>query len=160
MAAPNLAINGLPVPTPLSTKIASKNPAQPQITYEPFDDSAHQRLLDLAREEEDLLAEIATLKRKVPSHVAARFGDLSRSSLDTDDALLDRVVDETKTNILNNPPLEEMVAGQLLERQENIETAYTRATGGLASLQREMPSVVAKMERARVAGEYVLAEGR
>lgn len=48
----------------------------------------------------------------------------------------------------------------LLERQDGVEDGFRRAVEGLARLKRDMPAVVAKMERARVAGEYVVTEGR
>lgn len=47
-----------------------------------------------------------------------------------------------------------------LARQEGVEAGFKRAVGGLARLKREMPSVVARMERARVAGEYVVSDAR
>ncbi|RYP81767.1 hypothetical protein DL770_005824 [Monosporascus sp. CRB-9-2] len=47
------------------------------------------------------------------------------------------------------------VAG-LLERQDDVERSYDGAVRGLGRLKREMPAVVARMERARAAGEYVV----
>lgn len=44
-------------------------------------------------------------------------------------------------------------------RQEGMEEGFRVAVEGLGVLKRDMPAVVARMERARVAGEYV-AEGR
>jgi kinetochor protein Mis14/NSL1 len=48
----------------------------------------------------------------------------------------------------------------VLERQEGVEEGWRGAVEGLGRLKREMPAVVAKMERARVAGEYVVTGGR
>lgn len=45
-----------------------------------------------------------------------------------------------------------------LERQEDVEAAYAGVVDTLGRLKREMPATVAKMERARVAGEYVVTE--
>jgi len=52
------------------------------------------------------------------------------------------------------------VGVDVLERQEGVEGEWRKAVEGLARLKRDMPAVVAKMERARVAGEYVVTEGR
>lgn len=45
-----------------------------------------------------------------------------------------------------------------LERQEDVEMSFGDAVRGLGRLKREMPAVVARMERARKAGEYVVTE--
>lgn len=47
-----------------------------------------------------------------------------------------------------------------LERQEDVETGYRGAVEVLARLKTDMAAMLAKMERARVAGEYVVTEGR
>lgn len=47
-----------------------------------------------------------------------------------------------------------------LERQEDVEAAFRRAVDGLGKLKRDMPSVVARMQRAKDAGEYVMVAGR
>lgn len=49
-------------------------------------------------------------------------------------------------------PLDEM------ERRAEIKEAFGTAMGRLGKLKKEMPAVVAKMERARVAGEYAVTE--
>lgn len=45
-----------------------------------------------------------------------------------------------------------------LERQEALEAGFGNAVRGLGRLKREMPAVVARMEKARKAGEYVVTE--
>jgi kinetochor protein Mis14/NSL1 len=44
------------------------------------------------------------------------------------------------------------------ERQEVVERAWRRGVEGLVRLKREVPATAARMERARGAGEYALAE--
>jgi len=44
------------------------------------------------------------------------------------------------------------------ERQEAMEKGFAEAVQTLSRLKREMPATVAKMERARVAGSYVVTE--
>lgn len=53
------------------------------------------------------------------------------------------------TSALKIPPL---------ERQEAVEKSFENAVRGLGRLKKEMPAVVARMERARKAGEYVVTE--
>lgn len=43
-----------------------------------------------------------------------------------------------------------------LERQAGVEERFKEAVETLGRLKREMPAAVAKMERARVAGGYVM----
>lgn len=43
---------------------------------------------------------------------------------------------------------------------EDGEERWSGAVGGLGRLKREMAAVVARMERARVAGEYVVTQRR
>lgn len=45
-----------------------------------------------------------------------------------------------------------------LERQDDVERSYGAVVGTLSRLKRDMPATVAKMERARVAGQYVVTE--
>lgn len=45
-----------------------------------------------------------------------------------------------------------------LERQAEVQSTYAGVVDTLGRLKREMPATVAKMERARVAGEYVVTE--
>jgi kinetochor protein Mis14/NSL1 len=45
-----------------------------------------------------------------------------------------------------------------LERQEVVEEGFRGAVEGLGSLKAVMPATVARMDRARVAGEYVVTE--
>lgn len=47
-----------------------------------------------------------------------------------------------------------------LDRQGDVEKEFTGAVEALAKLKVDMSAMLAKMERARVAGEYVVAEGR
>lgn len=47
-----------------------------------------------------------------------------------------------------------------LERQENVEREFKGAVEALGKVKTDMSAMLAKMERARVAGEYVVAEGR
>lgn len=97
---------------------------------------------------------MAALKRSVPAGVAAQHAETLREALRRDDEGMEArrtaVANETTGVGLGVVPL---------ERQGDVEDGFRRAVEGLGRLKREMPAVVAKMERARVAGEYVVTQG-
>lgn len=161
LAAPNLTINGLPVAP--ESFVGTAAPA-PNTVYEPFDARKRRQVADLITQEEKLLEDVAALKRSVPAKVAADHAERIRAAMRQDeDDLRERVArdaDEagtttTATEARKGPPL-----AARLQRQEGVEGSYKTAVQGLNRLKRDMPAVVAKMERARVAGEYVVSKGR
>ncbi|KAH8175026.1 kinetochore protein mis14 like domain-containing protein [Sarocladium implicatum] len=153
LASPNLTINGLPVP-PSSINPASASTSSP--AYEPFDTRKRRRLADLTTQEEKLLEEVASLKRSVPALAASRREAALTDALTRDDEDVRKRVEEARDKA------EEEGEGlvDVLERQESVEEGFRSAVEGLGRLKREMPAVVARMERARVAGEYVVTGGR
>lgn len=165
-AAPNLTINGLPVDDPqpfLSTSGALSAPG-PEEQHEPFDGRKRTRVEALAREEEDLLREIAALKRRVPAATAAAAAEQFRAGIAADEEALERARDGAQA--LSKGGEGSAGAGARggtlvlgpLERQDGVEAGFAGAVAALGKLKREMPATVAKMERARVAGEYVVTE--
>ncbi|KAJ9148513.1 hypothetical protein NKR23_g4845 [Pleurostoma richardsiae] len=163
-------------------------PPPPEEHYEPFDARKRQRVQDLAREEEALLSRIAALKRRVPGAAAARHAEAFRAALRADEEALEaarqRAVAEVAGPTAAVTPQEDggdgdevgaggktkkvaalpgkkrrvMIDVAPLERQEKMEEAYAGAVKTLGRLKREMPATVAKMERARAAGEYVVTQ--
>ncbi|KAH6623597.1 hypothetical protein F5144DRAFT_583768 [Chaetomium tenue] len=167
LAAPNLTINGLPLPNPpthLLTPPTSTSPGgsttTPQVRYEyePFDARKRDRIEALISEEEDLLRSIAQLKRRAPAAAASRWGEATRAGVVADEAGLaaagQRVAEEGAVS--GRRALEGMAP---LERQEGVEGRFGEAVAGLGRLKRDMPAAVAKMERARVAAGYVNGGG-
>ncbi|UKZ87266.1 uncharacterized protein TrAFT101_003073 [Trichoderma asperellum] len=163
LAAPNLTINGLPVAP--ESFVGTAVPA-PNTVYEPFDARKRRQVADLITQEEKLLEDVAALKRSVPAKVAADHAERIRAAMRQDeDDLRERVArdasaaeaDEagTAAGAARGPPL-----AARLQRQEGVEGGFKSAVQGLNRLKRDMPAVVAKMERARVAGEYVVSKGR
>ncbi|OLN96050.1 Kinetochore protein mis14 [Colletotrichum chlorophyti] len=153
-AAPNLSINGLPADPAI---FLSSNPSdEPEEAYEPWDARLRQRVEDLAREEEDLLNEIAALKKSVPGAVAAAAAHEFKISAAADDAALEAAKKAREDEVNNIPngvlPLDGM------ERRGEIKETFGTAVEKLGRLKKEMPATVAKMERARVAGEYTVTE--
>ncbi|KAH7362065.1 hypothetical protein B0T11DRAFT_280115 [Plectosphaerella cucumerina] len=162
-ASPNLSINGLPVDPShfLSADATTLSPSkqkqlEPQVEYTPWDPRLRQRVEDLARQEEELLNEIAALKKTVPAQVASDTAKRYREAAARDEEAIQA----------RRKAVEEAVASRrdgileidALDRQDDVESAHRGAIEGLGKVKREMPSTVAKMERARVAGEYVVSE--
>ncbi|KAL8289722.1 hypothetical protein RB601_005580 [Gaeumannomyces tritici] len=203
LAAPNISINGLPVPDSLLPKPPPKpnnakknrrgrsnnNPPQEEekeeeVVYEPFDARLRDRIPDLLREEEDLLREIAALKRRVPAAAASRLADSLRAGVVADEAALEAARERVagpgavardlaersggaRTRVLDvgigvgeEGSAENGGGGDapgVLQRPAEAERAFASAVDGLARLKRDMPATVARMERARAAGTYVIA---
>ncbi|PFH57611.1 hypothetical protein XA68_14789 [Ophiocordyceps unilateralis] len=153
LAAPNLSINGLSVPATALVEQESTT------KYEAFDGRKRRRVADLVAAEEKLLEEVAALKRSVPGSVAASHAARLRHLVGRDDQLLQRRVQMQADEFAGRRQLSVLSVAQL-DGQQHVELAFRRAVESLARLKRDMPAVVAKMERARVAGEYVVAEKR
>ncbi|KAK3941342.1 hypothetical protein QBC46DRAFT_382961 [Diplogelasinospora grovesii] len=166
LAAPNLTINGLPVDLGHYFSPNGQPPTQAQIEevveYEPFDARKRQRVEELAREEEDLLRSIAALKRKVPKNTATTWAEATKKGIQEDEDALQKA----KQKITPPPPIQIDDGGsgllgiKELDRQQDMEASFKQTVETLGKLKRDMPSTVAKMERARVAGVYVITEKR
>ncbi|KAM4064553.1 kinetochore protein mis14 like domain-containing protein [Hirsutella rhossiliensis] len=158
LAAPNLSINGLAVPDhQLRTTTSSSGPSPPSAVYEPFDARKRHRVADLIAAEEKLLEEVAALKRAVPAAAAADHAARVRDATARDDALVDQ---RLAREAADAAAAAAALSVPDLERQHAVEAGFRGAVDVLGRLKRDMPAVVAKMERARVAGEYVITEGR
>lgn len=133
------------------------------MVYEPFDARKRARVEDLTREEEDLLRDIAHLKRGVPSSVAAAWAEAARRGVREDEEALaavntDGVVVVGKEEEGGGGGEGGALKVERLERQDDVVRGYESAVRGLGRLKREMPAVVARMQRARDAGQYVVTE--
>ena len=107
------------------------------------------------------MREIARLKRGVPASCAASWADAARRQVrDDEDALA--AVNESVSRSTGDADGDASVGAGVdldpLDRQADVETSYAAAVDGLRRLRRDMPAVVARMERARAAGEYVVTE--
>ncbi|RDA84998.1 hypothetical protein CP532_3869 [Ophiocordyceps camponoti-leonardi (nom. inval.)] len=164
LASPNMSINGLPVPKSLLGEERGTKEEEEVVEYEAFDGRKRRRVADLVAEEEKLLEEVAALKRTVPSSVAAANASRLKEEMARDDALFrdhlarirSEAASEDREHLLPLP----REAAAAAARQMDVEASFLSAVDALARLKRDLPAVVAKMERARVAGEYVLAEQR
>lgn len=126
------------------------------IAYEPFDADKRQRVAELVSQEEQLLEQVAAMKRAVPADVAAAMAAQLDAAAARDEAQLQRGLEAaTRRRREDAGQGEDALLLRSLERQEGVEERFRGAVSALGRLKRDMPSVVAKMERARVAGEYV-----
>ncbi|KAI0437280.1 hypothetical protein F4803DRAFT_539382 [Xylaria telfairii] len=157
LAAPNLSINGLPVDAShfLSPGAPQGSSAEPEEVFEPFDARKRARVEALTAEEEDLLRDIAQLKKSVPGAVAGSWAEAARQGVKDDEEALEKANAAASSGSGSG-------SGRLvidpLERQDDVERGFEAAVRGLGRLKMEMPAVVARMERARKAGEYVVTE--
>ncbi|KAI1773323.1 hypothetical protein F4818DRAFT_423910 [Hypoxylon cercidicola] len=162
LAFPNLSINGLPVDAAHFLSGGASDPHQPEEIYEPFDARKRARVEELTREEEDLLRDIAQLKKTVPQAAAAAWAESARRSVADDERALAAANEHATAAAAAGEgggrlPLLGEVRREL-ERQDDVEGSYGDAVQGLDRLKRETPAVVARMERAKSAGEYVVTE--
>lgn len=146
--------------------------------YEPFDARRRARVEELAREEEDLMRDIAALKRRVPLAAAKGFADAFWDGVRADEEALAAARAGGAAEFLGGGAEEEQreqgaeentsektkAKGKTallqglgtVERVDDVERGYVGVVDTLGRLKRDMPATVAKMERARVAGEYVV----
>jgi kinetochor protein Mis14/NSL1 len=117
--------------------------------HEPFDSRLWEKAKVQAREEEELIEEIAKLRRENPSRAVANYRESFKKESESDEEALRRA--EAK-------PDEGMGVSVLgLERQDQVESSWAESVRGLERLKRELPEMVAKGERAERAEKYVLA---
>ncbi|KAK2628984.1 hypothetical protein QTJ16_002087 [Diplocarpon rosae] len=147
----NMTINGLnPSPELLESILASTstNPTIEIEEHEPFNTKLFERAKDLARQEEDLIEEIAALRRKVPFQVAENVKKEFKEGLEGDERLL-KALEE------NREHGEADLGVGRLERQDDVEKGWAKGVHGLEGLMRTMPETVARKERAEKAEAYV-----
>jgi kinetochor protein Mis14/NSL1 len=152
--SPNISINGLP-PTPqmLDSMLTNSTYGNASIEeYEAFDPRLWEKAKDLARQEEDLIEEIAALRRKMPGVAVENVKLAYKGGVEDDERVLGGFVERVRERVREEAGLG--VAG--LERQGDVEGAWRRGVEGLESLKSNLPEMVAKAERARKAEAYVL----
>lgn len=120
--------------------------------HEPFDPRLWERAKDLARQEEDLIEEIAALRRQMPGVAVEVLKRSYKETMEGDEAELRRRDDAFK----ECEALEVELGVRELERQAEVEANWKKGVDGLGRLKRTMPEMVAKKERAQRAEEYVL----
>ena len=128
----------------------STSPAHHEIEeHEPFDTRRFEKAKTLAREEEELIEEIAALRRKVPGSVAENAKRTYKEGIESDDEQLRRIEEQVKDQVGAQTGL------GALERQESMERNWDRGIKGLERLMKTIPEMVAKKERAERAEAVV-----
>lgn len=92
----------------------------------------------------------------MPPRVATSFSENVKDGVRADEAAVAARAAEISTADDEEVARGLDVAGVGSEGEER----WAGAVGGLGRLKREMAAVVAKMERARIAGEYVITQRR
>ncbi|KAI1331587.1 hypothetical protein F5Y16DRAFT_271689 [Xylariaceae sp. FL0255] len=168
LAAPNLSINGLPVDTAqFQPPSSSPSRQEPNEVFESFDARKREKVEALTAEEEDLLRDIAHLKKSVPGSVASAWAEASRKGIKDDEDALVTVNEKTGAAITKTTSSgltgEESTSANghgvtiiPLERQDDVEQSFEDAMSGLGKLKEQMPVMAARMERALKASEYVV----
>ena len=120
--------------------------------HEPFNPKLWERAKELARQEEDLIEEIASLRRNVPGVAVESVREAFKGGLEDDERILAGALEGVKSRDVET---EGMRVGTL-ERQDDVEAAWRRGVKGLEGLKGSLPEFVAKAERAGRAEAYVL----
>ncbi|POS87712.1 hypothetical protein EPUL_000647 [Erysiphe pulchra] len=120
--------------------------------YEPFNTRLFQQAQKLAQEEEDLIEEIARLRRTVPPKIVESVKTEFKEGLDANEAALKTL----KENIeLSSEVRSTVLDIAALEREEAIEKGWDKSIQGLANLMRSIPEMVAKKVRMEEVEKYL-----
>lgn len=124
--------------------------------HEPFNSKLWEKAKDLARQEEDLIEEIAALRRKNPGVAVNLVKKSYKEEMEGDETELRRRVEGISKREVQGAEL----GIRELERQITVEGNWKKGVDGLGRLRRTMPEMVAKKERAERAEGYVLSVGK
>jgi kinetochor protein Mis14/NSL1 len=151
--SPNITINGLsPSPSLIKSMLTSSETTRSIEEHEPFNPKLWEKAKELARQEEDLIEEIAALRRKMPGVAVEGVKSWFKEGMEADEEALRERLDSAGEK---EEPKAVLGVGKL-ERQEDVEKAWERGVDGLGRLKRTMPEMVAKKEKAERVEEYVL----
>ncbi|KAG9237859.1 hypothetical protein BJ875DRAFT_114193 [Amylocarpus encephaloides] len=158
LIGPNITINGLSpdrqlIKSTLSSTTSSSSGVIEE--HEPFNHKLFEKAKDNARQEEDLIEEIAALRRKVPTAVVEKTKKKFKDETEADDEALGVVVGR-----MEEAESEARIGGTVLgvgslERQEGVERNWSGGVKGLERVMDTLPEVVARCQRAGKAEEYV-----
>lgn len=154
----NITINGLePSPEYLNSMLTNTTIEGRSVEeHEPFNSKLWEKAKTLARQEEDLIEEIAALRRKMPGVAVESLQRNYKEETEKDETELRRIAEIVKERETGEAKLG---IGEL-GRQAEVEGNWTKGIDGLGRLKRTMPEMVAKKERAERAEDYVLASGK
>jgi kinetochor protein Mis14/NSL1 len=140
-----MTINGLEPSEELINNILvnSTSPSHHEIEeHEPFNTRLFEKAKELARQEEELIEEIAVLRRKVPGSVTENTRRMYKDGVEGDEEEFRR-----RDELVKEQGGARMSLGAL-ERQEGVENNWEKGIKGLERLMKTMPEMVARKERA------------
>lgn len=153
-ASENITINGLSPAASLLSTVFSPD-AVPSATvieeHEPFNAALFEHAKALARQEEELIEEIAALRRKMPKRAVEGAKKSYKEGMDGDEDILEKLTERATRDAEMDGDLDITD----LERQQAVRETWARGLEGLERVKRTLPETVAKKERAIRAEEYV-----
>jgi kinetochor protein Mis14/NSL1 len=151
--SPNITINGLsPNPDLITSMLAASETTRSIEEHEPFNPKLWERAKELARQEEDLIEEIAALRRKMPGIAVEGAKSGFKEGMEMDEKVLSERLEAVKERVGSEGGLG---VGRM-ERQEDVESAWERGVQGLGRLKRTIPEMVARKEKTERVEQYVL----
>ncbi|KAG4026295.1 hypothetical protein MFRU_042g00240 [Monilinia fructicola] len=156
-ASPSISINGMSPPRKLLEKVrAEEDVIEEREEHEPFNGQLWEKAKGLAVREEELVEQIAALRRGVPGVVTEREGKW-KVGVEEDEAM----IEELRVKLGEVDDIEQVGFGlEYNERQGLVERDWEKGIAGLEGLKRGLPEVGAMKERAGRAEEYVRGAGR
>jgi kinetochor protein Mis14/NSL1 len=123
--------------------------------HEPFNHKLFEKAKDNARQEEDLIEEIARLRRNVPGAVVEKNKKRFKEEVEADDENLKVLAAK-----MDDAEKERRIGGSVLgigklERQDLVEQNWSQGVKGLERVLGGLPEVVARCDKATKAEEYV-----
>jgi kinetochor protein Mis14/NSL1 len=151
--SPNITINGLsPKPDLIRSMLTASETTRSIEEHEPFNPKLWERAKELARQEEDLIEEIAELRRKMPGIAVEEAKSGFKEGVEVDEKALSERLEVVKERVGSGGGLG---LGKM-ERQEDVESAWERGVQGLGRLKRTIPEMAARKEKAERVEQYVL----
>ncbi|QSZ31136.1 hypothetical protein DSL72_000699 [Monilinia vaccinii-corymbosi] len=156
-ASASISVNGMSPPDKLLEQIrAEEDIIEEREEHEPFNGQLWEKAKGLAVREEELVEQIAALRRSVPGIVTAREGAWKKG-VEEDEAR----IEELGARLAAEDDVGEVGLGlEFNERQGVVEGDWERGIARLEGLKRGLPEVGARRERAGRAEEYVRGTGR
>ena len=120
--------------------------------HDTFDNKSFEKLKSLARQEEDLVEEIAMLRRKNPGLVLERDKKEFEEGKNGDEEAF-----TAAEGVMRGEDAGQVLeGGGRFERQDGMEGSWRKAVEGLERLKRTLPEDGAKADRAAKAEQYAL----
>ncbi|PQE14371.1 kinetochore mis14 protein [Rutstroemia sp. NJR-2017a BBW] len=159
-ASLNISINGLP-PSPefLDSALGygDVDMVEEKEEHEPFDAGLWEKAKALAIREEELVEQVAALRRGVPGVVVKREVGWKEVVEGEEKAVGGKIEEVGREDEESGVSLGK---GESWERQGNVRKDWEKGVQGLEGLVRGLPEVGARKERAVKAEEYIRGAGR